>query len=140
MSVDLTALRTVLQNLEEQHDNLLQQQPDVPRLDREGIMESVIQRFEICYDMAWKVVRRYLHVELRLPDIPNSPRPVLRLAAENHLLGDGGQRWQDYSSTRIQTTHMYSQDIVDSAMALMPTFIRDTADLIKRMEPSTQDD
>jgi len=136
--IDLATLRTVLNNLEEQHDHLHQLDSDTPRLTRDGIAESVIQRFEICYDMAWKVLRRHLHAELRIPDLPNSPRPVFRVAAENHLVGDGGQRWQDYSSARIQTTHMYSPEIVQSAIALMPTFIRDTADLIQRMERGTR--
>ncbi|MCY4103306.1 MAG: nucleotidyltransferase substrate binding protein [bacterium] len=138
--IDLATLRSVLTNLEEQHNHLRQLESDTPRLTREGIRESVIQRFEICYDMAWKVLRRHLHVELRIPDIPNSPRPVFRIAAENHLVGGGGQRWQDYSSTRIQTTHMYSEEIVDSAIALIPTFLRDTADLIQRMEQGTRHD
>ncbi len=138
--IDLATLRTVLNNLKEQHAHLHQLDSDTPRLTRGGIAESVIQRFKICYDMAWKVLRRHLHAELRIPDIPNSPRPVFRIAAENHLVGDGGQRWQDYSSTRIQTTHMYSPEIVQSAIALMPTFIRDTADLIQRMEHGTRHD
>lgn len=138
--IDLATLRTALTNLEEQHNHLHQLESDAPRLTREGITESALQRFEICYDMAWKMLRRHLHVELRIPDVPSSPRPVFRIAAENHLLGDGSQRWQDYSTTRIQTTHVYSQEIVDSAIALMPTFLHDTADLIQRMGQGTRHD
>lgn len=138
--IDLATLRTALNNLAEQHDHLHQLGSDTPRLTRDGIAESVIQRFEICYDMAWKVLRRHLHAEMRIPEIPNSPRPVFRIAVENHLMGDGAQRWQDYSSMRIKTTHMYSPEIVGSAIAIMPTFVRDTVDLIERLERGTGHD
>lgn len=138
--IDPATLRTALANLEAQHSHLHQLDSNAPRLTHERITESVIQRFEICHDMAWKVLRRHLHAELRIPDIPNSTRPVLRIAAENHLLGDGSQRWQDYSNSRIQTTHMYNPEIVESAIAVMPTLICETANLIQRMEHGTRDD
>ena len=140
MPVDLATLRTVLDNLEEQHNHLRHLESDTPRLTREGITESVIQRFEICYDITWKTLRRFLIEELRIPDIPNSPKPIFRIAAENRLVGDAGQRWQDYSRTRIQTTHMYNQEIVDSAIALIPAFLRDAANLAECMERGTWND
>jgi hypothetical protein len=34
-------------------------------LDREAIGESVIQRFETCYDTLWKTLKRYLTEEIR---------------------------------------------------------------------------
>lgn len=140
MKPDYVTLRTVLANLEAQHEHLLGLDPATAFLTLEGISESVIQRFEICYDMAWKVLRKFLISELIIPEVPNSPKPVLRAAAENTLLGDAGQRRQDYSTTRTQTTYMYGIEFMTSAIQVMPAFIRDTANLVDRMEQYPSDD
>ena len=51
----------------------------LPELIREAIAESVIQRFETCYDCLWKVLKRYLIEKLGLAEVPNSPNPIFRL-------------------------------------------------------------
>ncbi len=43
-------------------------------LDREAIAESVIHRFETCYDTLWKDLKRYLIEELGLPNPAQSER------------------------------------------------------------------
>ena len=44
-----------LEHLEEQHENYLTLDASLPVLIQEAIAESVIQRFETCYDCLWKV-------------------------------------------------------------------------------------
>ena len=75
-----------LKRLEEQYENHQYGSSERSELDREGISESVIQRFETCYDCLWKVLKRYLIDELGVADTPNSPKPIFRLGHENHLL------------------------------------------------------
>ena len=53
--IDYSKFRSSLKRLEEQHGNYRQGNPALSDLDREGIAESVIQRFETCYDCLWKV-------------------------------------------------------------------------------------
>lgn len=55
--------------LEEQNSNGLRQSPALSELDCEGIAESVMQRFEACYDCMWKVLTKYLIEELALPGL-----------------------------------------------------------------------
>jgi len=85
-------LQKSLRHLELQYRNLESQgaRAELNYLDREAIQESVIQRFVVCYDMMWKHIRRHLIDELGLPerDMPNSPKPVFRIAHQNHLLAD----------------------------------------------------
>ncbi len=83
--IDYSKFRSSLKRLEEQHRNYRQGNPLFSDLDREGIAESVIQRFETCYDCLWRVLKRYLIEELGIADPPNSPKPVFRLAYENGL-------------------------------------------------------
>ena len=78
--IDYSTFRSSLKRLEEQNGNHRQGNPALSDLDREGIAESVIQRFKTCYDCLWKVLKRYLTETLGVADTPNSPKPVFRLA------------------------------------------------------------
>ena len=129
MAVDYGNLVVTLKNLESQHDNLARLSPDYPSFIHEGMAESVIQRFEICYDTVWKTLRRHLIVELVIDEVPNSPKPVFRIANENYLLADAGERWQLYAQTRIDTTHIYDAERAAAAVSLISIFIADAIDL-----------
>ena len=93
MAIDYSNFRMSLQNLAVQHEHLLRLSPEYPPFIHEGMAESVIQRFETCYDALWKVLRRHLRETLGSVDVPNSPRAVFRIADENHLLAAGGEQW-----------------------------------------------
>ena len=82
MMIDHSKFRSSLKRLEEQHANYRQGNPALSDLDREAVAESVIQRFETCYDCLWKVLKRHLTTVLGVPDAPNSPNPIFRLAHE----------------------------------------------------------
>ncbi len=86
MTIDYGDLKLSLKNLETQHEHLLHLSPDYPSFVHEGMAKSVIQRFETCYDTLWKVLRRHLVEEFGIAEIPNSPRPIFRIADENVLL------------------------------------------------------
>ena len=126
-----------LRRLEQQHDNLCQDNPALSELDREGIAESVIQRFETCYDCLWKVLKRYLTEELGLPDIPNSPKPVLRLANENGLFASPLEQWLQYADARNDTSHDYDGEKAQACLELMPDFIDDAIGLFQTLSEDT---
>ena len=90
-----------LARLEEQHANYRNLDTSLPVLNQEGIAESVIQRFETCYDCLWKVLKRYLIEELGIADPPNSPKPIFRLAYENDLFSTPLEQWWLYVDARI---------------------------------------
>ena len=109
------------------------QRSDLTALDNEAIAESVIQRFETCYDCLWKHLKRYLLEELGLPDVPNSPKPIFRIAAENQLFQSPTERWLNYADTRIQTSHDYDGEKAKLALALIPDFIYDAKALYQTL-------
>ena len=133
MPIDYRNLRLSLKNLETQHRHLLDLSSDFPAFVQEGMAESVIQRFEVCYDTLWKTLRRYLVEALGVADAPNSPRPVFRLANENLLLPAGGEQWELYVQTRIDTTHDYDGMKAANVITLMPAFIDDAIALYATM-------
>ena len=137
--IEYDKFEKALKHLELQHANYkgLDERTDLSDLDREAVAESVIQRFETCYDMLWKVLKRHLVEELGLPEIPNSPKPVFRIAAENKLLRAPIETWLGYADARTDTAHDYSGEKAQDCLNLMAAFLEDAIDLFQTLSGKT---
>lgn len=137
--IDYDKFQKSLKHLEEQYKNYLtlDEKDYLSEIDKEGIAESVIQRFETCYDTLWKVLKRYLNEELGVPEVPNSPKPIFRIAAENKLFNTDEVQWIKYADARIGTSHDYSGEKAENALELMNSFIEDAIDLFITMTNGT---
>ena len=129
MAIDYSNFKASLKNLEIQHEHLLDLSPDYPLFVHEGMAESVIQRFENCYDVLWKTLRRYIVESLGIAEAPNGPRPIFRIASENRLLAAGAEQWELYVDTRIDTAHDYDGEKAAKAIEIIPEFIADAIEL-----------
>ncbi len=125
--------RLSLKRLQEQHEHYIRLDPSVAVLIREAVMESVIQRFEVCYECLWKAMKRYMIEELGLASVPNSPKPLLRLANENDLLSGSLAQWFKYANARTDTSHDYDEDKALACLDLVPDFIADAIKLYNEM-------
>jgi hypothetical protein len=130
--IDFEKYSKSLLHLEAQYQNYLHlnERDSITKLDEEGIKESVIQRFETCYDSVWKALKRYLNEELGLAELPNSPKPIFMIAYENNLLKSNIIQWKLYADIRVGTAHDYSSDKVDEALLIMGDFISDANHLL----------
>lgn len=137
--IDYSKLQKSLKHLEMQYENYTntQYRSELSDLDREGIAESTIQRFETCYDTLWKTLKRFLVENLGIPEVPNSPKSVLRLAFENQLFASPVEQWLKYADTRTDTAHDYDGDKAAHCLALMRDFIDDTIGLYQTMAGGT---
>ena len=133
--VDYSNFKSSLRHLELQYDNYLNSanRLSLTELDKEALAESVIQRFEICYDSLWKALKRYLTDELGIPDTPNSPKPVFRLSFENHLFNTTVEPWLRYAQARVNTSHDYSGEKAEECLALMDDFIENATHLYQKL-------
>jgi len=139
--IEYDKYKKALKNLELQFANYRTLEDSLPGLMREAVEESVIQRFEVCYDCLWKVLKRFLAEYLGIPDLPNSPKPIFRIAAENHILTAGTPSdplpierwWMDYANARVDTSHDYSGLKAKAALALIQDFIPDAIALYQKM-------
>ena len=131
--INYSRLRVSLKWLEEQNRNYRQGNPLLSDLGREGIAESVIQRFESCYDCLWKVLKRYLIEALGIADPPNSPKSILRLAHENDLLAAPLARSFRYADARVGTLHDYDGAKAQACLVLVPDFIDNAIGLYQTM-------
>lgn len=131
--IDYGKFRLSLERLREQYANYRQLDPLLPEVTREAVAESVVHRFETCYDCMWKVLKRHLVEELGVADAPNSPKPVFRLAFANRLLDGPVERWLEYADHRVGTAHDYSLSKAEDCLAATGDFIADAIALYETM-------
>ena len=136
--IDYDKFEKSLKHLQLQYENYktIDRQPNLNQLEKEAIAESVIHRFEICYDCLWKVLKRYLSEEFGIPEMPNSPKPIFQIAFEN-LLFSNVLQWKKYADARINTSHDYSNLKALNALNLMDTFIPNAINLYEKMSGNT---
>lgn len=135
--IDYSKYKLSLKRLEEQHENYRNLDSNLPELIRDGVTESVIQRFETCYGCLWKVLKRYLIEELGIAETPNSPKPIFRLAHENSMFSSPLEQWFQYVAARIDTSHDYDGEKAIVCVGLMPDFIDDAIGLYQTMTGET---
>ncbi len=126
-------LKKSLQHLEQQYANYLSmnERGNLLDLDKDAISESVVQRFETCYDTLWKHLKKYLEEEIGLV-APNSPKKIFRLAYENQIIEEI-ENWFEYAQARIDTAHDYSEEKFIATLEKTGDFIRDAIELYKVM-------
>lgn len=73
----------------------------------DSIRDGVIQRFEICAELAWKSVREYL-IDAGYTEI-NSPKSVMKTAYSDGLI-DNESDWLDLLNSRNLTSHIYDEE------------------------------
>ncbi|SFI21926.1 HI0074 family nucleotidyltransferase substrate-binding subunit [Nitrosomonas sp. Nm34] len=73
----------------------------------EFIRDSVIQRFEFTYELAWKMLKLRLEAEAI---IAATPRQVLQEALQAGFIQDGNA-WSQLQSHRNLTSHTYDQTL-----------------------------
>jgi len=137
--IDYEKLQKTLKHLELQFQNyqMSHDRPELTELDREGIAESVIQRFETCYDTLWKDLKRFLIEEMGLAEVPNSPKPIIKLAGQNDLLASTVEKWLVYADARTATAHDYSGEKAAVALLIVKGFIDDAIGLYQTMSGTT---
>lgn len=137
--IDYDKLQKSLRHLELQFDNykLAKDRTELTDIDREAIAESVIQRFETCYDTLWKDLKRYLIEEIGLADAPTSPKAILKLAGQNELLASSVEQWIKYADARTSTAHDYSGEKAAAVLTIVGDFIDDAIGLYQTMTGTT---
>lgn len=134
---DYTYFQKSLGRLQEQNDRLKELPGKYPDWVMEAVKESTIQRFETCWDCLWKALRHYLLEESGVPEVPNGPNPVIRLANENALLPSSVEQWFQYAKARVDTAHDYSGEKAEASLAIMDGFVDDAINLYQTLSGET---
>lgn len=74
---------------------------------KDGLRDSIIQRFEFCTELSWKLMKRYFD-ENKLNEV-FSPRSIVKEAYKQRLIEDG-EIWLDILDDRNLTSHTYDEN------------------------------
>jgi nucleotidyltransferase substrate binding protein (TIGR01987 family) len=84
-------------------------------LERDG----AIQRFEYCFDLSWKTLKRHLET-IGLVDL-NSPRSVFAAAYAEGIIPDEAI-WATIILKRNASVHTYNQRLAEALFAELPLY------------------
>lgn len=66
--IEYDKFQKFLKYLEEQYGHFSTLDKNLPDWMQQAVTESVMQRFEVCFDCMWKVLKRYLSEEIGLSE------------------------------------------------------------------------
>lgn len=129
MALDFTPLANAVARLDEGLARYRQDTSDAQ------IRDGLIQRFEFTYDLAHKMMRRWLEEASATPDeIDRMSFPTLvRTAYEQGLLQQGWPAWEAYRKMRDITSHTYDEARAGAVVATIPEFLDEARFLLERL-------
>ena len=130
--IDISSLRRALATLDEAL--AVRERNPEDKLVRDGC----IQRFEYSYELAHKMLRRYLEVtepggiaELSFPKL-------IRLGYARGLLAESWDIWSDFRDARNATSHAYDEDKAREVAAKIPAFAKAAHFMATQLEAQQQ--
>ena len=129
MSIEIAPLRNALQSLER---GLARHRLD--RLDEE-LRDACIQRFEYCFELSWKMLKRQIEAETgNTTEVDGySKRTLFRVAAERGLI-DSPEPWFVYLVQRNKTSHAYNAQVATELAAVLEEFFTAASTLLAKLE------
>ena len=92
--------------------------------------DATIQRFEFCFELAWKAIQTYVRdqgLECR------SPRNCFRIGAQLNIIEDP-LTWFEYLESRNLIAHTYNEELADKVYRQAKKFPKDVDDIIERIK------
>ena len=91
---------------------------------------GIIQSFEYCYELSWKIMKKVLNSEgLEV----STPKQVIREAGSAKIIDDV-KLWIEFVNKRNLTVHTYNELVLKEIMEIMPKFKDELSKLIKELE------
>lgn len=126
MKLDLSSLEQAIKSFQ-LAVSIVEEDPKLEETfsaDQIKLMRSgVIQHFEFCYELCWKMIRRYLLSDEGEDVNALSRKDLFRLAAKKQLIASP-ECWFVFHLARNETSHTYSeakaQEVYDIAKQCLP--------------------
>lgn len=96
---------------------------------------GAIQAFEFCFELTWKIMKKFL--ELR-GLTANSPKETFRIAALEQLIPDP-EIWFEFLKKRNLSMHAYQEEAVATILKILPMFSKEIKIFLKNISVSTKD-
>jgi nucleotidyltransferase substrate binding protein (TIGR01987 family) len=128
--LDLTPLVNAQRRLAE---GLLRYQQDISDTQ---IRDGLIQRFEFTYEIAQKMLKRFLESTSASPaEYDAMPfADLIRSANEKDLLLGDWKSWKRFREMRGKTSHTYDEEVALQVVSGIPEFLAEVEFLIGQMQ------
>ena len=91
---------------------------------------GIVQAFEYCYELSWKIMRKVLYNEgIKV----NSPKETFREAGRSEII-EKVKLWFDFLEKRNLTVHTYNEVVLKEIMKIVPKFENELNRLVKILE------
>lgn len=101
---------------------------------QETLKAGVIQTFEVAYEQAWKMMKRWIENNVGQTQVDGvSRRELFRLSAESRLIEDV-DLWMLFHQARNETSHTYDGDLVEDVLEVSGQFLVEVKKLLLQME------
>jgi nucleotidyltransferase substrate binding protein (TIGR01987 family) len=106
MILDLSSLEKAIVSLEE----AVHYSQHLPQnINADIVRDSVIQRFEYTYELGWKLLQRWIKVNVSPEDAePRTKKDLFRMAAKKQMIADS-QDWFEFTEARNNVAHTYNE-------------------------------
>lgn len=91
---------------------------------------GAVQAFEFCYELAWKIMKRFLSSR---GQETGSPKDTFRAAAVEKIIDDP-EIWFEFQKKRNLTTHTYERENLETIVAIFDQFSIEFNTLIMRLQ------
>ena len=127
MELDLTPFNNALKKLIEGLERYELDTSD------DQVRDGLIQRFEFTYELAHKMIRRYLAESSANIESINelSFQGLIRTASDKKLIKGDWSDWSAYREMRGKTSHTYDESIAILVVEGIPAFIEEASHLQK---------
>lgn len=102
----------------------------------EFVRDSCIQRFEYCYDLSTKMIKRHLSNISANPSEINEMtfQQQVREAYTKGLLKNSWDKWSSYRDDRNATSHGYDEDRAKEVASSVKYFYAEVEHLLERLK------
>lgn len=84
-------------------------------------LDASIQRFEFCYELCWKTLKRFLKVE---GIDARTPREVFKESFKLGLLSEGDDLWSQMIKDRSITSHTYQEELAKEIYGRLSSYLK----------------
>ncbi len=97
---------------------------------------AAIQAFEFTYELAWKMIKRYLMMtEPNISEVEHMSFPdLIRTACERDLLLSELVVWKEYREELGASSHAYSEDKAQKVFNKIPAFLAEVKYLLAKLQ------
>ena len=130
MTLDISPFTNAIARLDE---GIARYQTDIS--DKQ-IRDGLIQRFEFTYELAHKMLKRYLESASATPGEFDAAdfSYLIRSANEQNLLRGNWQQWKAYRDMRAKTSHTYDENTALAVVAGIPAFLVEAQHLHNQLQ------